>query len=54
MLLFNFLMMINPLWNKRYNNLSHSDKDKIITVFGVIETLIFWLIAITTIINKFW
>jgi hypothetical protein len=50
MLLFWFLFKLNPIYEVRFNRLSDSDKDKIITFLSSIDLLIIWSIEVYLII----
>ena len=54
MLLFHFLMFMNPIWNERYERLNYDDKDKVITVFGFFEEIILFTISLIFILKYFW
>jgi hypothetical protein len=54
MLLFSFLMFVNPVWRKRYEKLNTIDKDSVTTVFGIVEETFLFLIYLYLIVKYTW
>ena len=52
MLMFYLLIYKHNKRYKRYMKLSESDRDKIMTFFGIFENSIFWLVSLVLIISR--